>query len=120
MGDLNDNPWDKTIQGGFKLAKYYNHTPTFVNLMNKDKDKRGSYTFMGKMLNFDQMIVSYDLIQKIDTASATSHIFMQDFLIDNNPNQTMITPFSTYKGFKYQGGISDHFPIYLKLITPKN
>ncbi|NCC17952.1 MAG: hypothetical protein EOM29_03355 [Bacteroidia bacterium] len=120
MGDFNDNPWDKTIKEGFKLAKYYNHTPTFVNLMNKDKDKRGSYTYMGKMLNFDQMIVSYDLIQKIDTASTTSHIFMQDFLIDNNPNQTMITPFSTYKGFKYQGGISDHFPIYLKLITPKN
>jgi predicted extracellular nuclease len=120
MGDFNDNPWDKTIQEGFKLAKYYNHTPTFVNLMQKDKDKRGSYTYMGKMLNFDQMIVSYDLLQKIDTASTTSHIFMQDFLIDNNPNQTMITPFSTYKGFKYQGGISDHFPIYLKLITPKN
>lgn len=120
MGDFNDNPWDKTIQEGFKLAKYYNHIPTFVNLMSKDKDKRGSYTYMGKMLNFDQMIVTQDMLEKIDTVSSPSNIFIQDFLIDNNPNQTMITPFSTYKGFKYQGGISDHFPVYLKLITPKN
>jgi hypothetical protein len=45
---------------------------------------------------------------------------MPEFMIDPNPNSSLITPLSTYKGYKYQGGISDHFPIYLKLITPKN
>jgi hypothetical protein len=40
---------------------------------------------------------------------------MEDFLIDNNPKNKLNIPFSTYKGMNYQGGVSDHFPIVMKL-----
>lgn len=119
MGDFNDNPWDKTVEEGFKTKGYTNHNPLFTNLMKKDKGKRGSYTYSGQTLNFDQFLVSKELLQKIDTLSTNSHIFMPDFMIDKNPDKVAITPFSTYKGYKYQAGISDHFPIFLKLITSK-
>jgi len=120
MGDFNDNPWDKTVEEGFRTMKYLNHMPLFTNLMKKDKNKRGSYTYSGQMLNFDQFLVTQEMQQKIDTISNPSHIFIPDFMIDPNPNISLVTPFSTYKGYKYQGGVSDHFPIFLKIITPKD
>lgn len=120
MGDFNDNPWDKTVEEGFRTMKYLNHTPLFTNLMKKDKNKRGSYTYSGQMLNFDQFLVTQEMQQKIDTISNPSHIFIPDFMIDPNPNISLVTPFSTYKGYKYQGGISDHFPIFIKVLTPKD
>lgn len=119
MGDFNDNPWDKSVEEGFKTKGYANHIPLLTNLMKKDKGKRGSYTYSGQMLNFDQFLVSKEILDRIDTLSTNFHIFMPDFMIDNNPDQIAITPFSTYKGYKYQGGISDHFAIFLRLITSK-
>lgn len=119
MGDFNDNPWDKTVEEGFRTIKYANYVPMLNNLMKRDKGKRGSYTYSGQMLNFDQFLVTQEIQQKIDTTSSPNHIFMPEFMIDPNPNSSLITPLSTYKGYKYQGGISDHFPIFLKIITPK-
>lgn len=120
MGDFNDNPWDKTVEEGFRTMKYLNHMPLLTNLMRKDKNKRGSYTYSGQMLNFDQFLVTQEIQQRIDTTSNPSHIFIPDFMIDPNPNISLITPFSTYKGYKYQGGVSDHFPIFIKIVTPKD
>lgn len=120
MGDFNDNPWDKSVEKGFRTSGgYYNHQPLLVNLMKKEKNKRGSYTYSGQMLNFDQFLVTQDMIERIDTITSPSHIFIPDFMIDPNPKTTKVTPFSTYKGYKYQGGISDHFPIFMKVLTPK-
>lgn len=120
MGDFNDNPWDKSVEEGFRTSGgYHNHQPLLINLMKKDKNKRGSYTYSGQMLNFDQFLVTQDMIERIDTITSPSHIFIPDFMIDPNPKATKITPFSTYKGYKYQGGISDHFPIFMKVLTPK-
>ncbi|MFA6806505.1 MAG: endonuclease/exonuclease/phosphatase family protein [Bacteroidales bacterium] len=120
MGDFNDNPWDNSVEEGFRTSGgYHNHQPILTNLMKKDKNKRGSYTYSGQMLNFDQFIVTKEMEERIDTLSNPSHIFIPDFMIDPNPKTTKTTPFSTYKGYKYQGGISDHFPIFMKVLTPK-
>lgn len=111
MGDFNDNPWDSSVTKGF-------HTDSkqafLVNLMQNYKHKAGSYVYNGEYLCFDQFIISRPLLEALDSESA-DYIFRKDFLIEDNPKNKLITPFSTYKGIKYQGGISDHFPIVLKL-----
>lgn len=119
MGDLNDSPWDRTVEEGFRTIKYTGHTPLLSNLMKNDKGKRSSYVYSGQMLSFDQFLVTQEIQQRIDTTASPSHVFTPDFMIDPNPNYALITPFSTYKGYKYQGGISDHFPVFIKLVTQK-
>lgn len=111
MGDMNDNPWDSTITKSF-----HTYTPqSFLqNLMQNYKHKTGSYVYNGEYLCFDQFIVSNPILSKLD-AQQKCHIFMEDFLIDNNPKNKLNIPFSTYKGMNYQGGVSDHFPIVMKL-----
>ncbi|MBL7105412.1 MAG: endonuclease, partial [Bacteroidales bacterium] len=43
-------------------------------------------------------------------------IFNPDFLFEEDMKYLGIKPFRTYSGPKYQGGFSDHLPIYLDLI----
>jgi hypothetical protein len=42
-------------------------------------------------------------------------IFRPGFLLKNDPKYPGVTPFSTYRGYRYQGGISDHLPVLLDL-----
>lgn len=119
MGDFNDNPWDKSVVEGFKTAKYGNYVPLLNNLMRNDKGKRGSYAYLGEVLNFDQVLVSNEVLQKIDTLTTSSHIFTPNYLIEQNPKNNITIPFSTYKGMRYQGGVSDHLPVFFRIVTTK-
>jgi len=117
MGDMNDNPWDKSVVRGFQTAKYAYHVPLLTNLMQNDKGKRYSYCFIRETFNFDQFLVTDSVKNCIDTTQGISHVFVADFLCDKNPKLPIDIPFSTYKGYHYQGGVSDHFPIYMRLNT---
>lgn len=119
MGDMNDNPWDKSIQEGFRINKYTNPNAILKNLMMKNKGKTGSYVYANEILSFDQFLVSDKLFEKIETSENFHHIFTPSFMIDPNPNLSVPIPFSTYKSYKYQGGISDHYPIYFEIETSK-
>lgn len=119
MGDMNDNPWDNSIQEGFRLKKHSDSDPLLKNLMMKNKGKTGSYVYANELLSFDQFLVTKDLLEKIETSDRLSHVFIPSFMIDTSPKHHIPIPFSTYKSFKYQGGISDHYPIYFEIETPK-
>jgi hypothetical protein len=115
MGDLNDEPWDTSVKDGFNtMAHRNNPDPLLVNLMQNNKNKRGAYVYNGQYCNFDQFIVSKPLLKHIETDNKDEEmIFRPQFLVDNNRNNRLIQPLSTYKGMSYQGGASDHFPIRL-------
>lgn len=111
MGDFNDNPWDSSVTEGFRTKSPQSF---LVNMMQGNKHKTGSYVYNGEYLCFDQFILSRPLLE-ISNENFDGYIFRKDFLIEDNPKNKLITPFSTYKGVRYQGGVSDHFPIVLKL-----
>ena len=111
MGDMNDNPWDEAIVKGFHTL---DKEPFLINLMQNNKKKAGSYVYNGQYLSFDQFIVSTNLCQYIED-KGDAFVMRNDFLVDDNPKNKLITPYSTYRGLKYQGGISDHFPIVMTL-----
>lgn len=59
----------------------------------------------------DQLIVSENLLAKTSGA----HIFSPDFLLLEDDRWLGKKPFRTYNGMVYQGGYSDHLPVWLDL-----
>lgn len=120
-GDFNSTPEDpemKMLTGsGFR-------NNSLINLSaNNDSEGSGTYKFMGTWETIDQILVS----QKLLTLNAGFHtdqehfrIFNPDFLLIKDPKYPGSMPFSTYRGYRYQGGFSDHLPVILELHSVSN
>ncbi len=116
MGDMNDNPWDSSIEEGFRTKKTsQNPNPMLTNLMQGNKNKAGSYVYNGEYYCFDQFLVSDEVLAMIEVANNGGYILREQFLIDPDTKSALIKPSPTYKGMRYNGGISDHFPIRMTL-----
>ncbi|MCX6260826.1 MAG: hypothetical protein NTY95_08310 [Bacteroidia bacterium] len=73
---------------------------------------------MGAWEMLDQVIVSDGLLKStrgLFTDKKDFRIFNADFLLRNDSKYPGMTTFSTYRGYKYQGGFSDHLPVLLDL-----
>jgi hypothetical protein len=57
----------------------------------------------------DQLIISTNLLSK----TAGAHIFAPEFLLLEDERWLGKKPFRTYNGMVYQGGYSDHLPVWL-------
>ena len=92
---------------------------SLVNLSeNIAKKGKGSYRFQGIWEMFDQIIVSDFLINcksGLFTDVEDFSVYDADFLLKNDSKYPGRTPFSTFLGYRYQGGYSDHLPVILKL-----
>jgi hypothetical protein len=78
----------------------------------------GTYRYMGVWEMIDQVFVSDWLSCCTDgfyTGPALFRVFNPGFLLRRDPAYPGLSPFSTYKGYKYQGGFSDHLPVILDL-----
>ena len=122
MGDLNDDPDDKSLMEGL-AADYWNGDTKPRPKIDKNKlynlaagvkrSGSGSYFYKGGWEVIDQMIVNgafLDGRSKLVTKDMET-VFNANFLTykdksGNNP------PNRTYSGPVYRGGYSDHFPIY--------
>ncbi|MCG8343579.1 MAG: endonuclease [Chlorobiales bacterium] len=118
MGDFNDEPRDTSIG---KILNATTDKKAFLEnpqerLFNSwgDIDDKGSCFFVGKWLKFDQIMVSYGLFDKKGLSmpdSAFSCFHIPHMQTGNNGR-----PYATYRGTKYLGGYSDHFPMLLQVI----
>ncbi len=90
-----------------------------VNLAEKaGKTARGTYKYRGSWEIIDQMLASGHLVKCSEGLAADSlgfKVFSPDFLLCPDEKYTGSAPFSTYRGYRYQGGISDHLPVFLDL-----
>jgi endonuclease/exonuclease/phosphatase family metal-dependent hydrolase len=121
MGDFNSDPDDPAIQtlinpGGPGMRS------TDLSLTNladkKSPGISGTYRYMGVWEMIDQIIVSNRLLncnKGLFTNSGNFRIFASDFLLKNDSKYPGLTTYSTYRGYRYQGGISDHLPVLLDL-----
>jgi predicted extracellular nuclease len=110
-GDLNCSPDDEIIR---ELM-----ASDLINLSDSlNKRGIGSYRYAGTWEMIDQVIVS-DMLKGQITGllinPASMKIFNPPFLLLDDPNYPGQTPFSTYRGYRYQGVYSDHLPIILDL-----
>ena len=125
MGDLNDDPDDKSLMEGLS-ADYWNGDVKPRPKVDKNRlynlaagvkrSGSGSYYYKNEWEVIDQMIVNGALLDgrsKLVTRDMET-VFNANFLTykdksGNNP------PNRTYTGPVYRGGYSDHFPIYTTL-----
>ena len=108
LGDFNDNPTDDSIQNYLVTEDFYNPMEQLL-----DENSTGSTSHNGKWNLFDQIIVSKNLLQK-----EGSNFYFKEAAIFNknwlkiNKGKLKGSPFRTYIHKWYQGGFSDHFPVY--------
>ena len=75
----------------------------------------GSYKYHRKWGLLDHLIVSGNLLDtssKFFTGEDKATVARLPFLLTEDKKYGDDEPFRTYKGMKYQGGISDHLPVY--------
>lgn len=121
MGDFNDQPSDESLYkilgagkpGDIILDKsLYNLSFGWTGL------SYGTHKFQSEWSVFDQVIVSGSVLNHSFNVFCTKEdagILKPSFLIQNDKTYGGIKPFRTYSGYKYIGGFSDHFPVFLDI-----
>ena len=113
LGDFNCTPEDQDIQSVMAAGD------SLTNLSEHIKDKGfGTYRYMGRWEMIDQVIVSKGILNSksgIYSKTDLVRIFHPDFLLKKDAKYPGSSPYSTYSGYKYQGGYSDHLPVILEL-----
>ena len=112
MGDFNDNPNEESIKNHLVTNKLIN---PMLALFNKGL---GASKFYGQWMLFDQIILSDNFF----ASNSKGHQFIEAYIFDdafltNTKGRFKGEPFRTYTGKYYQGGCSDHFPVYITLKT---
>jgi hypothetical protein len=108
MGDFNDDPTSKSVEEHLVKEDFYN---PMVSLF--DNGKSGSLTYNGKWNLFDQIIFSKNFLEE-----KQDKLFFYYAAVFNKKWMKIYkgkfkgNPFRTYIGRWYQGGFSDHFPVY--------
>jgi hypothetical protein len=121
MGDFNDLPTNKSLSVDLKgldprrlsSSPMADSCSMLYNLMLPfgDAPEAGTHKQQGHWGVLDQMLVSGNVLKK----KAVAHILEADFLMVQDERWLGRKPFRTYNGMTYQGGYSDHLPIYLDL-----
>ncbi len=116
MGDFNDYPYNRSIRDVLNAGKDPQKN-RLINLMPEHYHNLGTHKFHGEWGILDQFMVSPALLSadKGIFVEGEAHIFNADFLLTDDTKFLGKMPFRTYLGMKYQGGFSDHLPIYLDL-----
>jgi len=107
MGDFNDEPSSNSIKNLVTGSNLYNAMDTLRSF------SRGSTNHNRQWNLFDQIMISTNFFESKPNALGyeTANIFDEDFL-KNFSGKFKGTPYRTYIGKTYQGGYSDHFPVY--------
>lgn len=122
MGDFNDYPTNKSVRQVLKtsmpsqppLPRQLYHL-----LMRKAQDRNfGSYKYQGEWGLLDHLIVSGSLIdttENLYTNEDSADTARLPFLLNKDEKYGGLQPFRTFVGMKYQGGYSDHLPVYFDI-----
>lgn len=118
MGDMNDEPTNKSLRETLDAGSPDSKSK-HVNLMIPDDAAGlGTYFYSGNWNMLDNLVVSNRLItgKRVYIVDQKGFIYSNDWMIFTNKNGDK-TPNRTYVGNKYVGGVSDHFPVYFKMIV---
>lgn len=127
MGDFNDDPVDRSLLDGLGtrtsldgLCKGELFNP-FAALFRAGF---GTLAYNGAWNLFDHIVVSENLatgstgglkLQRDTVSGCWSHIFKPDYLMETEGAYRGY-PFRTFAGKDYQGGFSDHLPVYIDMV----
>ena len=116
MGDMNDEPVNKSLHETLGAASPDSGAP-LVNLMFPDDVAgKGTYFYNGNWNMLDNLVVSQAVLNGMQVEGRKGNIYSNDWMLYINKTGDK-TPNRSYVGDKYVGGVSDHFPVYLKMIV---
>lgn len=122
MGDLNDDPTSPSIKKVLAASGDIAKTPE-SGLYNPMEDlfKKGIGTLAWRDVwnLFDQLICSESLIEQgsnFDSYKLYKAKVFNEAYLKQTEGSFKGYPFRTYVGGEWQGGYSDHFPVYLYLV----
>lgn len=122
MGDFNDYPEDESIVKHLHVPyrREKNDTLNFVHTLFPyfHKNNVGTHKHAGYWGILDQIIASPMLYFSSFglRTNGSGMIFDADFLLEKDETHIGVKPFRTYNGFSYNGGFSDHLPVFIDLI----
>lgn len=123
MGDFNDYPANKSISqilNAKSPEKPILQDRLYHLLARKAKNRNyGSYKYQGEWDLLDHLIVSGELLNeasRVYTNEEKACVLQLPFLLIPDEKYGGKRPFRTYYGMKYEGGFSDHLPVYFDLI----
>ncbi|MGA9588731.1 MAG: endonuclease/exonuclease/phosphatase family protein [Salegentibacter sp.] len=120
MGDFNDDPDSKSLKNILNTkasAPDLKFQELFNPMEKMQKSGMGTLAYRDSWNLFDQMLISESLLKKDFSAFQfyKAGIFNKAYLVTPS-GQFRGYPFRSYGYSGYQGGYSDHFPVYLFLI----
>ena len=120
MGDFNDDPSNKSFKKILNTKAEKNNilgTELFNPMENMLKQGKGSLAYRDSWNLFDQIYMTGNLVLGNDTGYQffKAGIFTRPYLITTS-GQFKGYPARTYGYSGYEGGYSDHFPVYIYLI----
>lgn len=123
MGDFNDYPTNQSIARVLEaVAPPQSPIPNKLYHLFARKALRrdfGSYKYQGEWGLLDHLIVSGTLLDasaNFFTDESKAEVSHLPFLLTKDEKYGGLQPFRTYYGMKYQGGYSDHLPVYTDFI----
>lgn len=123
MGDFNDTPDEISLTEGLRALPYdqIKEETDLINLFtpNPDLGYSGTLKYQYNWQIFDMLIVSqslYNAQKGVRYKPGSAQIFHAPFLFIEDERYMGDKLFRTYIGPKYQGGFSDHLPIYIDLL----
>ena len=126
IGDFNDEPEDRSIMEALGAQILTNEaiSDQLYNLSYELQYNRRLWThkFQDHGGIIDQVIVSGTLLNSskgIFTSQNDVHIYQSDFLLIEDDKFLGKKPFRTYTGMTYNGGFSDHLPVWVELKVEK-
>lgn len=120
VGDFNASPSEAVIR-----KTLMGNGDDYINLMSNNPVGEGSYKYQGNWDFIDQIIVCKSMMEnssgeheecsKLRVKGNSAHAFAPDFLLVDDSKNMGKKVNRTYLAMKYQGGFSDHLPVYIDI-----
>ncbi len=110
MGDLNDGPGSDVLS--YLLDSTFCDGSNMLPLLEKSN---GTIKFRGNWLQYDHLLVSpvlADSLNGLYIPGMKGYVYADDFLMERDNRFPGFKPFRTFIGYRYNGGFSDHLPVY--------
>lgn len=120
MGDFNDNPLNSSFKHTLKstgIPKLPGDLSIFNPMERLYRKGIGSLAYRDRWELFDQILITNNLLLKEKGRYNywKAGVYMRENLL-NPAGRYRLYPYRTYAGGTYQGGYSDHLPVYMVLI----
>lgn len=118
MGDFNDDEKSNTVK--IITSQNNNDLSQSTHRLTTNNQQLGTYYYKGRWEEIDHIFASNNMLNNTKSTYLLVNkytIFAAPFLLKSVPNSNHVRPFRTFYGWKYEGGFSDHLPIYTDIVV---